>query len=115
MHRLLSLIASITAAALLAGCSILNGPGAADIEKIARQQMLDNLGPDAGDPAAKKALEAAVAGATISKSGLCNNSTPDRQACAVNVSITMPGATEATMQTFVVELAKGADGTWKGV
>lgn len=115
MHRLVSLAASIAATALLAGCGMMNGPGAGDIEKVARQQMLDNLGLDASDPAAKKALEAAVAGATISKSGLCNNTKPDRQACAVNVSITMPGATEATKQTFVVELAKGADGTWKGV
>lgn len=99
--------------AALAGCGMMGGPGNADIERIARQQMAASLTQPGADPAAKAALEKALAAASIKPKGMCNgNAEPNVQVCAVDVTIQMPGATEQTTQPFIVKLTKGGDGAW---
>lgn len=96
----------------LGACSMMSGPSDSTVEELARKSMLENMGPADADPAVKAALKAAVDKASISKKGMCNNSNPKIHACMVDVTITMPGETKETTQTFVVEATQDAQGNW---
>lgn len=82
----------------LAGCGLLGSPGSADIEAVARQQMIASA-PNAA------AVEIAQR-ARISAKGLCNPLKDGTYACAVEVT------TAKEPQTFVVVLKKDASGKW---
>lgn len=99
-------------AASLGACSMLSGPSDSTVEELARKSMVQTLGQGASDPAAQAALKAAVDKASISKKGMCNNTDPKIYACMVDVTITMPGESSETTQTFVVEATKDAQDNW---
>lgn len=111
-----TLIAALAGIAALSGCSALTGgPGNSDIERVAREQMAASLQDPNANPAAKAALEKALADATISPKGMCNGQAePGVQVCAVDVNIQMPGTAAKASQPFIVKLTKGSDGKWKG-
>ena len=96
----------------LAGCGAISGPSDAQIEDLARQEMIRNPGTD--DPAQRAVMVAAARDATISKKGLCNTTKPDVYACMVDVTVKLPNGPE-TKQTMVVQIGKAADGGWKVV
>ena len=77
--------------------------------------MAKNLGPAGNTSAGRAAMLAAIADAKIEKQGFCNNSKPEVYACAVNVTVTMPGVAKETKQILLVQLTKGGDGKWKAV
>ena len=114
MLRGLSKLLAVAGLAAVAGCGMMGGPGNADIERVAREQMASSLAQPGADPAAKAALEKALADATIAPKGMCNGQAePNVQVCAVDVTIQMPGAAEKTTQPFIAKLTKGSDGAWK--
>jgi len=96
----------------LAGCGAISGPSDAQIEDLARQEMIRNPGTD--DPAQRAVMAVAARDATISKKGLCNTTKPDIYACMVDVTVKLPNGPE-TKQTMVVQIGKAADGGWKVV
>lgn len=104
------------AAASLSGCNIVNGltsgPGSDDIARVARDQMMSNLGPEASDPKAKQAMREMAEKAEIKPRGLCSNAEPEKYACGVDVTVTMPGETKAQLQTMVVVMKKDSTGKW---
>ena len=101
--------------ATLTACGALGGPSDSEIEALAKQAMAQQLESPELSAEQKQALQDALAGASVTKKGICNNSKKDIYACMVDVSVEMPGAAEATKQTLVIEITKGADGQWKTV
>lgn len=103
-------------AVCLSGCNIISGlasgPGSDDIVNVARDQMMSNLGPSATDPKARQAMLDMAKNAEIVPKGICNNAEPEKYACMVDVTLTMPGETKAQLQTMVVELKKDSAGKW---
>ncbi|GAB3089605.1 hypothetical protein [Lysobacter terrae] len=98
----------------LSACSLLGGPSDKQVEDLARQSMAESLGD--GDASQRAALLAVAKSATVRKKGLCNHDTAkDVYACAVDVTVKMPGADQETTQAFIVLAKKEADGTWKSV
>lgn len=107
-------VVMLSAGALsLAACGAMSGPSDATIEELARKNLVGSLASPGADAATMKAAENAVAKASISKKGMCNNTEPDVYACMVDVKMTAPGQTSETAQTFVVEAQKTADGNWQ--
>jgi hypothetical protein len=102
----------VAALATLSACGLVSGPSDSTIEELARKSMTETLGGSGADPAAQQALKDAVAKATISKKGMCNNQKPDVYACMVDVTMTMPGESAEKSQVFVVEATKDAQGNW---
>lgn len=103
----------------LSACSLLGGPSGKQIEDLARQGMID--GVSGADPVQRAAFTAAAQSAKISKRGFCNTAAvkgPDKTtvyACAVDITVKLPGAASETTQTNIVEITKAADGSWKTV
>lgn len=105
-------LVGVAALVTLSACGLLSGPSDATIEELARKSMIETLGGSGADAAAQKALKEAVAKASISKKGMCNNHKPETYACMVDVTMTMPGESAEKTQTFVVEATKDAQGNW---
>lgn len=98
----------------LAGCSLLSGPSNKQIEDLARQGMVKNLG--GGNANQRAAVLAAAQTAIISKKGLCNTvAEKDVYVCMVDVTAKLPGAAQEGTQTFIVKAKKAADGSWINV
>jgi hypothetical protein len=101
----------IATALLLAACSLFGGPASADVEKVAREQMVAGLPPSL-EAHAREALITAAARATVASSGPCNaaNSPDGAYACTVQVTSTPPGSSAPITQQFVVVLKKEQSG-----
>lgn len=82
----------------LSGCGFFNGPSSADIEAIARQEMISS----APNPAAAEIAR----NAKIAPKGLCNHMKDGTYACMVEVNV------GPAPQTFVVEIKKDGNGKW---
>lgn len=83
-HQKTAHLCFLTVAALtLSSCGGLGGrPETARLGKIAREQMVADVGPQGIDPAKRQALEEAAAAAMITKNGICATGKNNVYGCA---------------------------------